>query len=352
MYFMNKQLCYLLILLLFPILFISCHPGAKDKNKDTKRPNSISFVEGFIVKPTVLDQTVMVSGTLKSFEETVLMPDVAGRVVVINLPEGKFVKKGTLLIRLFDDDLKAGLKKLQTQLQLAEQTQKRQSELLKVSGISQLEYDQTELQVHSILDDIEVLKAQISKTEIVAPFDGIIGLRNVSVGAQVTPSIALATIRMVNELKLDFSVPEKYGKEIKEGKKVKFTVQGDETEYEAEVMASEEGIDASTRNLKVRAIVKTHQAALKPGAFANVELALSENKNALMIPTQAVIPSERDKQVIIVKNRKAKFVTVKTGVRQASTLEVLEGLKPGDTVVTTGLLFIKPKVEVKFSKVS
>lgn len=349
---MNKQLGYPIILLLFPVLFISCHPGAKGKNQDTKRPNSISFVEGFIVKPTVLDQTVMVSGTLKSFEETVLMPDVAGRVVVINLPEGKFVKKGTLLIRLFDDDLKAGLKKLQTQLQLAEQTQKRQSELLKVSGISQLEYDQTELQVHSILDDIEVLKAQISKTEIVAPFDGVIGLRNVSVGAQVTPSIALATIRMVSELKLDFSVPEKYGKEIKEGKKVKFTVQGDETKYEAEVMASEEGIDASTRNLKVRAIVKTNQATLKPGAFANVELALSENKNALMIPTQAVIPSERDKQVIIVKNRKAKFVTVKTGVRQASTLEVLEGLKPGDTVVTTGLLFIKPRVEVKFSKVS
>jgi membrane fusion protein (multidrug efflux system) len=255
-------------------------------------------------------------------------------------------------VKLFDGDLTAGLKKLQTQLEIAEQTKKRQTELLKVSGISQLEYDQTDLQVHSIMDDIEVLKAQISKTEITAPFDGVIGLRNVSVGAQVTPSIALATIREVDELKLDFSVPEKYSSEISEGKKVTFTVQGDETKYEATVMASEEGIDASTRNLKVRALVKNNHTGLKPGAFANVELALNEIKNALMIPTQAVIPSDRDKQVIITSNGKAKFVTVKTGVRQSSTLEVLEGLKPGDTVVTTGILFIKSKVGMKFSKVS
>jgi membrane fusion protein, multidrug efflux system len=349
---MNKQLVYLLLLLLFPLFFISCNSGTKNKDKEIKRQNVISFVEGFVVKPTVLDQTVMISGTLKAFEETVLMPDVAGRIISFNLPEGRFVKKGTLLVKLFDGDLTASLKKLHTQLEIAVQTEKRQSELLKVSGISQLEYDQTELQVHSIQDDIEVLKAQISKTEIVAPFDGVIGLRNVSVGAQVTPAIPLATIRMVDELKLDFSVPEKYSKEIREGKKVKFSVQGDETKYEAEVIASEEGIEASTRNLKVRAVVKTKKASLKPGAFANVELALSENKNALMIPTQAVIPSERDKKVIIVKNRLAKFVTVKTGVRQSSTLEVLEGLKAGDTVVTTGLLFIKPNVEVKFSKVS
>ena len=117
-------------------------------------------------------------------------------------------------------------------------------------------------------------------------------------------------------------------------------------------MASEEGIDASTRNLKVRALVKTNHAGLKPGAFANVELALGQIKDALMIPTQAVIPSDRDKQVIINRNGKAKFVTVKTGIRQSSTLQVLEGLKPGDTVVTTGILFIKPKVGLKFSKIS
>jgi membrane fusion protein (multidrug efflux system) len=309
------------------------------------------MVEGFIVKPTVLDQTIAISGTLKPFEETVLMPEVAGRVVTINLQEGKSVKQGTLLVKLFDGDLQASLKKSTAQLELAEQTEKRQSELLKVSGISQSDYDQAVLQIHSINADIEILRAQLRKTEVLAPFDGVIGLRTISIGAEVTPGMALATIRAVEQLKLDFSVPEKYSNQVKQGLKVKFTVLGDDAPHEATVMATEEGIDVATRNLKARAVVKNKDAALKPGAFANVELQLGENKNALMVPTQAVIPQERTKQLIVAKIGKAKFVTVTTGVRQASTVEVLNGIAAGDTIVTTGLLFLKPGAALKFSKV-
>lgn len=279
------------------------------------------------------------------------MPEVAGRVVIINLPEGKFIKEGSLLVKLFDGDLKASLKKSTAQLELAEQTEKRQAELLKVNGISQSDYDQAVLQVHSYNADIELLKVQIRKTEVYAPFDGVIGLRNISIGAQVTPSTPLATIRAVQKLKLDFSVPEKYSDAIKQGLKVKFSVEGDNAMHDATVMATEEGIDVATRNLKARAVVKNKDAALKPGAFANVELELGENKNALMVPTQAVIPQERTKQLIVAKNGKAKFVTITTGVRQASTVEVLDGIAPGDTVVTTGLLFLKPGADLKFSKV-
>ncbi|MCX6250236.1 MAG: efflux RND transporter periplasmic adaptor subunit [Bacteroidetes bacterium] len=347
---MIKQLIFLIFSVSVVAGISSCHSGSSGTNNTGKQGSAKLFVDGYIVKPTTLDQTITISGTIIPFEETVLMPDVSGRVVYINLPEGKFAKKGTVLVKLFDGDLQSSLKKLQTQLKIAEQTRKRQSELLKVNGLSQLEYDQTDLQVNSILDDIEVMKVQISKTEVVAPFDGIIGLRNVSVGAQVNSSIALATIRMVDRLKLDFSVPEKYSEEIREGRSVSFTVQGDETKYEAKVMASEEGIESQTRNLKVRAIVSSKNPALKPGAFANVELALSENKNALMIPTQAIIPQERDKKVIVSKGGKARFVAVKTGIRQVSKVQVLEGINVGDTIVVSGLLFIKPKADLKFSK--
>jgi len=347
---MIKQLYFLIISFSVITGMSSCNSRSSGSNNTGKQGVNKLFVDGFIVKPTTLDQTIAISGTLIPFEETILMPDLSGRVVFINLPEGKFAKKGTLLVKLFDGDLQAGLKKLQTQLKIAEQTRKRQNELLKVNGISQLEYDQTDLQVNSIMDDIEVMKAQITKTEIVAPFDGMIGLRNVSVGAQVNPSIALATIRNVDQLKLDFSVPEKYSKEISEGKKVAFTVQGDETKYEAKVMASEEGIDEQTRNLRVRAIISGKKTTLRPGAFANVELSLSENKDALMIPTQAIIPQEMDKKVIVSKSGRAIFVTVKTGIRQSSKIEVLEGLKQGDTLAVSGLLFIKPKAALKFSK--
>jgi membrane fusion protein (multidrug efflux system) len=279
------------------------------------------------------------------------MPEVTGRVVALNLPEGKLVKQGTLLVKLFDDDLQASLKKSRTQLDIAVQTQKRQSELIKISGISQSDYDQAVLQVNSINADIEILKVQIRKTEVRAPFEGVIGLRSVSVGAEVTPGTPLATIRSMQQLKLDFSVPEKYSAAVKAGMKVKFSVQGDDSMHDATVMATEEGIDVTTRNLKARAVVKNKDAALKPGAFANVGLELGENKNALMVPTQAVIPQERTKQVIIAKNGKASFVTVTTGVRQATNIEVLDGIAAGDTVVTTGLLFLKPGSDLKFSKV-
>ena len=308
-------------------------------------------MEGYVVKPTVLDQSIVVSGTVKSFEETVLMPDISGRVTMINLPEGKFVKKGTLLVKLFDSDLQASLRKMQSQLELAEQTEKRQAELLSVSGISQLDYDQTDLQVKVIKDDIEVLKAQIGKTEVYAPFDGTIGLRNISVGAQVTTNTPLATIREINLLKLDFSVPEKYSKEITAGKKVKFSVQAEDTSFDARIVAAEGGIETTTRNLKVRAVIDSKSSSLKPGAFATVELPLGTRSAALMIPTQAVIPQERDKKVIVSNNGIARFVVIKTGVRKASEVEITDGLKSGDTVVTTGVLFIKPKSVLKFSKI-
>ncbi len=298
-----------------------------------------------------MDQTISISGTLKPFEETVMMPEVAGRVVDIHLSEGGFAKKGTLLVKLFDGDLQAQLKKSEAQLQLEEQTEKRQSELMKVNGISQLDLDQTILQINSTRADIEVLQVLINKTEVRAPFDGTIGLRSISVGAQVTPSTALATIRDVKHLKLDFSVSEQYGSIIKPGFKIKFTVQGDDKKYDATVMATEQGIESDTRALNGRAIVDGNNTSLIPGQSVHVELRLDQYKEALLVPTEAVIPQARTKQLIVAKKGKASFVTIVTGVRNSSSVQVISGLNPGDTVVTTGILFLKPNAPLKFSKV-
>ncbi len=346
----EKKFVNLFIIIAFSGFFCSCHSGPTNKIAVTRQAVSLR-VEGVIVNPTVLDQTIAISGTLKPFEETVLMPEVAGRVVDINLSEGGFAKKGSLLVKLFDGDLQAQLKKSKSQLQLEEQTEKRQSELMKVNGISQLDLDQTILQINSIKADIEVLDVLINKTEVRAPFDGTIGLRNVSIGAQVTSSTALATIRDVKHLKLDFSVPEKYSSTIKPGYKVTFTVQGDDKEYIATVMATEQGIESDTRNLNGRAVVESNTTSLIPGEFANVELRLNEDKEALMVPTEAVIPQARTKQLIVAKNGKASFVTIVTGIRNSSSVQVISGINPGDTVVTTGILFLKPNAALKFSKV-
>jgi len=347
---MKKQQLLLLFGAIVFLMLPACNSGSRGKDKSAKNNSGISSVEGFIVKPSLLIETIDVSGTLIPYEETVLMPEVPGRIVLVNLPEGKFVRKGTLLVKLFDGELQAQLKKSQTQLQLAEQTESRQSELLKVNGISKFDYDQTVFQVNSIKDDIELLKVQIGKTELIAPFDGVIGLKNISVGAQVTTATALATIRMVDRLKMDFSVPEKYSKELVPGKKLTFTVEGDTNNYSATVLATEEGIESQTRNLKVRSEVDHPGSDLKPGSFAKVELELGRNDHALMIPTQAIIPQARSKKLIVAQDGKADFREITTGIRKPSLIEVLDGVQAGDTIVTTGIMFLKPKADLKFSK--
>jgi membrane fusion protein, multidrug efflux system len=331
-------------------IFLSCGKKGGSGQSPEARPGARPIVvEAVVARVSSISHVITVSGTLIPFEETTLMPEVGGRVINVNLPEGRFVKAGTLLVKLFDGDLQAQLKKYQTQLEIAGQTLNRQAELIKVNGISQSDFDQTQLQVASIKNDIELTKSQIRKTEVLAPYDGIIGLKNISIGAQVSPSTPLAVIREQDRLKLDFSIPEKYSRTIREGSKVKFTVQGDTIKYNAIVMATEQGIEETTRNLRARAIVTGKFSSLIPGTFANVELILGENQVAIMLPTQCIIPQARDKSVIIVKGGKAIFTKVETGSRRESDIEITKGVNAGDTVVTTGIMFIKPGAPVKLS---
>jgi membrane fusion protein (multidrug efflux system) len=319
-----------------------------DKSKKEKPQKKVAAI---IAKTTLLIDEISVSGSLQAFETVDLKNEVAGRVVSINLPEGKFVKSGTLLVKLFDDDLQSTLKKLQSQLSIQQEIYKRQSELLKVNGISQNDYEMTGLQLNSLKADIEVEKTLIRKTEVRAPFDGVIGLRNVSIGAIVTPSTLLATIRTANKLKLDFFVPEKYSSELKAGMKVKFTMSNGTKLYDATVFATEEGIDDATRNLKVRAMVNSQSKDLISGGFANIQLRLNQKADAILIPTQAIIPQEENKIVIVANHGKAKFILVKTGIRKASAIEITDGIQAGDTIVTSGLMFIKEGSKLTYSSV-
>jgi membrane fusion protein (multidrug efflux system) len=347
---------YLTLLLLATIAIFSC--GKSDSTKENAAPGSggpktgfnVTAVEGFVVKPTVLTETVTASGTLIPAEETELHPEASGRVVAINLPEGRSVSKGTLLLKIFDEDLKTQISKLEIQIKQAEITEQRLGDLLKVKGVSQQEYDLAVLQTQTLKSELELLRINIRKTELRAPYDGIIGLRKISPGAYVTPANAIATIRSFQALKLDFSVPEKYSALIRSGQIVTFTVGGDSKTHTATVQATEQSISTDNRNLLVRAIVRDSRGLL-PGAFAEVNLSLGNNLKALMIPNQAIIPQARDKKVIINKNGKATFVTVKTGIRQAGMIEITNGIQAGDTVATTGMLFLRPDASLLFSKI-
>jgi membrane fusion protein (multidrug efflux system) len=319
--------------------------ASKGKDKTPKR------VDAIVVNYSTLTNGISVSGALVASEEVDLKNEVSGRIVKLNLPEGKSVSKGALLVKLFDDDLQATLKKLQAQLAIQSQIYKRQSELLKVNGISQNEYDQTGMQIAVLKADIEAQKAQIRKTEVCAPFAGIIGLKKVSVGAVVTNATSLATIRESASIKLDFYVPERYGSKIENGMNVVFKVANNDKEYEAKVIASERGINSEARSLKVRALVSGKSSELIPGAFATVNLEFGENETAIMIPSQALIPTAKGKTAIVARNGKAHIVEVKTGVREAANIEIIEGVKVGDTLITSGLMFLKEKSKLVYSSI-
>jgi membrane fusion protein (multidrug efflux system) len=341
--------------LLFAILtMLSC--GCNDKKEaDKSKTNTTTKapaiqVEASVIKVQSISDNIEVAGSILPFESTEIHPEVSGRVVTLNVKEGAFVGKGTLLAKINDNDLQAQLKKLQVQLDIAQQTENRSSQLLKIQGISQQDYDLSLLQVNNIKADIEIVRAAISKTVILAPFSGKLGLKNISPGAFITPATIITTIGQVSQLKLQFAIPEKYGSQIKNGQNIDFTIDGSPNIYHAAVSATEISIEENSRSLSVRAIVKSQDAFLIPGAFAKIKIELGKNENAIMIPTVAVVPQGRKKQVYLLKNGKAIPAEITTGVRDSANIQVITGLNLGDTVITTGLLFLKPGIDVKITK--
>ena len=341
--------------LLLAVLFIACKEEKKDKatgaGGGSAARNAPLQVEAFIVKTRSLSENLEVPGSLLPFEQTEIHPEISGRVVRLNLPEGSFVRKGTVLVKLFDEDLQAQLKKLQVQLEINIKTAERQKELLKISGISQQEYDLSELAVNNLKADIELLKVNISKTEIRAPFDGRIGLKSISDGAYISPTTPITTISQVGKLKVEFSVPEKYSDLMHKGRVVNFSIAGTTKTFSAAILATESVIEANTRTLRVRGVVNGNDPLLVPGAFAKVGLKLDENDKALIIPTQAIIPQARNKRVALYADGKVKYQVVTTGIRDSAYVQITDGLKLGDTVITTGLLAIRPESKIKLSKV-
>ncbi|GAB4034197.1 efflux RND transporter periplasmic adaptor subunit [Spirosoma jeollabukense] len=309
-----------------------------------------STISGFVVALQRIREDIVSSGSLLAAEQVDIYPEISARITELNIQEGQPVAKGALLVKLFDTDLRAQLQKLQAQADNARRTEERNKQLLERGGISQQEYDIVTTNLRSSLADIDLVKANLQRTEIRAPFSGVIGLRNVSMGAVVSPSTLIARLQQISSLKLDFSIPEKYGQAVHNGSMISFMVDGDSQPSQAVVYAIEPGVEEQTRNLRIRARVNNASTRFRPGAFARVTLTI-QNDQSLVVPTQAVIPQTRTNQVIVVKNGKAVFKDVKTGLRTAGSIQILSGLQIGDTVATTGLLFIKPDAPVKVNKV-
>ena len=308
-------------------------------------------VDGFVVQPETISESIEIPGTLVADDATEIHPEVSGRITSLNIREGAYVSKGAVLAKLYDGDLQAQKRKLQVQLQIAQQTESRHEQLVKIGGISKQDYDLTALQVSNLRADLDIINTAIAKTVVRAPFSGKLGLKDISVGAYVTPQSVIAIVQKTSGLKIDFNVPEKYTAQIKNGQYVNFRTEGSERAYTAVVSATASGIAEETRSLMVRATVKGDATGLVPGNFAKVRLNFAPDNNALMVPTQAIIPQARGKKVVVYRNGVATFTDVTTGVRDSSMVQIVSGLNIGDTIVVTGLLSVKPDAKITLKNI-
>jgi membrane fusion protein, multidrug efflux system len=335
------------------LFLISC--GKKKKEAVAPQGGApktpVARVDGYVVKTEPFQEDLEVPGSIIANEVAEIHPEVSGRLVYLNVKEGSYVGRGTVLAKLYDGDLQAQLKKVMVQLELAKKTEDRQAQLLKIQGISQQDYDISLLQVNNLRADIGILQTSIAKTIVRAPFSGKIGLTTISPGSYVTPASVIAVINQTDQLKLDFSVPEKYTGLIKLGQIVTFTIEGSQKQLGAKVIATEAGVMENTRSLTVRAAVTGKDEALIAGAFAKVKLDLEPTPDAILVPTQAILPQARGKKVILYKGGTAIFADVTTGSRDSARVQIIDGIKAGDTVVVTGLLSVRPEAKIQIGKV-
>lgn len=348
---LHKDRFYLISTII--VILISCGKKEKKTEVQVRGPNRQMTVkvDGYVVKTEAISENVEVPGTIIANEATEIHPEISGRVTYLSVTEGNFVNKGRVLARLYDGDLQAQLQKLRVQLRIAEQKQARLDQLQKIGGISKQDYDLSVLEVSNIRSDIAIVQADLSKTVVRSPFSGRLGLKNISQGAYITPATIITTIQQTSQLKLDFTVPEKYTDQVKTGQIVNFTYSGSQKRYAARILATESSVSEATRSLVVRAMVINKDAELLPGAFAKVILDFEPDPNAIMVPTQAILPQARGKKVILYNNGVAKFTDVTTGIRDSSRVQVLQGLKPGDTILVTGLLSVRPEAKIQINRI-
>lgn len=324
--------------------------GNKQEGSDAQakgQKNRTVNVNGIIVKLQSFENNLSLSGSLEANEQVDIRSETSGIVESISFKEGSNVTKGQVLFKVNDIELKAQLGQVTTKEGLAAENERRAKLLLQKEAISQEEYDIARADYKSSQAQSQLIRAQIYKTSVRAPFAGKIGLRSISPGTYITPAILVAKLVNIGKLKITFSIPEKYASQIKLNTDLSFTVSGSTAKYVAKVYAIEPEISETTRTLQVRAIAENKDGKLLPGTFANVELPLDIIKDAIVVPSEAIVPVQNGKKVFIASKGKAREVMVQTATRTDASILVLTGLKAGDTLLTSGVMALKKDTQVK-----
>jgi len=349
---MQRKLIFsgILIFLVGLILIKIFSDKGRKKQEMVSDINPAIPIEAWIVGDTSVQFQCTTVGTIRANESVEIVSEINRKVISIFMKEGTNVTKNQLLFKLDDADIVAKIRKLTVEANLAAANESREKALLSKGGISQERYDEVANRLNTLNAEIEVLKVDLSKTEIRAPFSGRIGLRSVSEGALVHPSTTLASLQDVCRVKIDFAVPERYANDLRPGAQVVFTTDYSPDLFYATVEAIEPAVDLRTRTIGLRAFSDNKAGKLVPGASVKVELQIKDLGKNIFVPTSALIPSIKGYSVFINKSGKAKSMNVKTGLRNRKSVQIVDGLSIGDTLVTTNLLRVKQDAQLKIVK--
>ena len=303
-------------------------------------------VQVHVVAPEHLAETLISPGTLVANERVEVVSENAGLVQRIYLDEGARVNAGDLLVKIDDRELITERDRVTARLELAERQAKRQKELHEQGLISDDELEVATTEADALKAELAQIGVRQAKTEIRAPFAGIVGLRRVSEGAFLSPQTRIVTLVQSDPMKLEFAVPERYAARYKPGDSVTFRVEGIDGDRRASIYAIEPSVDPATRTVPMRATTPNADGRLLPGAFADVSVAVREVADALTVPSIAVVPELGGKKLWVLENGAAQPRQIETGIRTGDRVEVTRGLVAGEAVITTGIQILRPGLPV------
>lgn len=276
-------------------------------------------------------------GTLRSNESVVIRPEVSGRIVKLNFADGQQVRKGQLLIAFDSTVNQAEVQQARAELGIARANYERIADLAKQKFMSDRARDESLANVHVLEAKLALAQARLSKLEIRAPFSGIVGIRNVSVGDYVRDGTDLVNLEDISSVKVDFRVPERYADVIGKGQAIEVMVDAlPGKPFHAKVDAVDPQVDSAGRSALLRGRIENPEGRLKPGMFARVRLILAERENALLVPEESIVPQGGKMTVWKIVDGNAVRTEVKTGLRRAAKVEITQGLNLNDIVVTAG----------------
>lgn len=345
-----KKIWYWLvpISLVVVIVVIKMAKSGEEKAAAPSGPPPAMGVDIVVLQPVDEKDEISLPGTVIASEDIIINPEVSGKVTSISFQEGERVSKGQLLLTIDQPELRADLEKINEEIKLAGSEAGRREKLLDLGGISREEYEQSYTRLKSLEADRQRIIAELAKGQIRAPFSGVTGLRQVSEGSFISPQDPVTTLKQINQVKIEFKVPERYVSSVSDGKSVSL-ITGEGVNANAQIFATEGGIDPVSRTLTVRAIANGGSDFM-PGSFVEVHLPVSASTTGFSIPTEALMPEIDGNKVFLMKNGKAVKQKVQTGKRGPYLIELTRGVSQGDTVIISGLLVLREGAAVAAKK--